>query len=159
MPRKPPDMDHAEWISAVRAALDMTQTKFGELLDAGGEEGGARDVVAKWEGGVEPKFGYTRRLVYVAPPPLLLKFLGRSAESAGLSDPRSTVASVANETERDVMTPEGITVGKELDEIDDLDLRKRARTAALAAIDAERAKSHPSGAGAERSTGNRARSK
>jgi DNA-binding transcriptional regulator YiaG len=137
--RVPRDLPAKDWIRQVREALKLTQEQLGETIGAEGDR-----TVAKWEGAVaEPRFVYTRRIAVLAPWPLQLTFLGRSSDSPSMSDPDRTVLPAANEGEKLVVTPEGIMVGKELDEIEDVEIRKRARTAALAAIDAERSKSHP----------------
>lgn len=148
------DLSAKDWVRAVRDALGLTQERLGEKVQAPGDR-----AVAKWEGGVvAPRFVYTRRLAVLAPWPLQAAFLGRSTDSVPVSDPDRKVAPDDIDKERDVVTPEGIMVGKELDEIGDTEVRKRARTAALAAIDAERSKSHPHEASAGEKA-SRARSK
>lgn len=146
MAKPPPDLDYSTWTRAVYEALDVTQEEFAERVRA---EGG-RDTVTKWwkkKKPTEPGFTYTRRLVLIAPERLRNEFLGKPATSDGVSDPDRKVSPDAN-GENNVTTPEGIMVGRELDEIEDIPLRKKARTAALAAIDAERSKSNPSELGA-----------
>lgn len=129
-----PDLDPAAWVRALRDVLDLSQDELGEKV---GAEGG-RDTVSKWEkkkGATEPGFTYTRRLVIVAPPTLQAAFLGRSAESARLSDPDRMVAADHISGDK-YMTHEreAAIVAEEIDSITDGALRRRAMTEAMNAI-------------------------
>lgn len=135
---KEPPTPLAAWVRKVRGPL--SQETFAEKV------GVHWVTVNRWESqGAGMRQRSVQRILKAFPdvghPPI-----------DGLSDPDRKVDASTKEHHEGayaVTTYEGQTVGRELDEIDDPTLRKRARTAALAAIDAERAKSNPLPLGAD----------
>lgn len=135
----------AEWAKAIfahwRAQQQPGSSKSEETFAAAAKlsRGGYRKVV---DGKNRPRFDTIQKLRRIAP--MHLKNMEPTANGDVSGVESSLPAHENSDGGYEVTTPEGQMVGRELDEIDDLDLRKRARTAALAAIDTERAKSNPS---------------
>lgn len=127
------------WVRSVREAHKLSQDDFGAALRPARPI--HRTTVNKWERGHMGQHSSSIALILKAfpnspRPPL-----------DGMSDPPG-MSNVSDDTDNapggyNVTTNEGQTVGRELDEIDDVPLRKRARNAALAAIESERAKPRP----------------
>lgn len=135
------------WIKELRAELGraagrrraISQVELAERVGVG------LSAVGKWEmskNAQKPERESFVRLLRLASAELRAR-APHSTELAGMPDGNHSVVRDPDHQGDQVTTPEGIMVGRELDEIGDVELRKRARTAALAAIDAERAKSNP----------------
>lgn len=146
-----------QWVKDLRAELGtargrkkISQTELARLINPDPNED-STSMVAKWEMKKDPQTPERDSciaLLRLASPALRARAPRDWAQFLDLpdmSDPGARVSSDANiRGDHQVTTPEGRTVGQELDEIEDLVLRKRARDAALQAITAERAKENPS---------------
>lgn len=137
----------AAWVRKIRLGAKLSQAEFGARLRA--EPHVSPVTVSKWETGEQRietnSIGLIRKAFPESPPPPL----------PGMSDPPA-ISGVSDDTDNatgdyNVTTAEGQTVGRELDEIEDGPLRKRARNAALAAIESEMAKPRPRVPGAGKS--------
>lgn len=130
---KEPKTEMGKWVRGVRTSHGLSQDDFGAALRPARPI--HRTTVNKWERG---HMGQNTSSIT-----LILKAFPDSPRPPldGMSDP-SAISSVSADTDDQdggysVKTTEGQYVGREIDEIEDVALRKRARTAALAAIQAE----------------------
>lgn len=121
----------AKWVRAVRLAAGLSQDAFGEKIDP--EKPIHRTTVNRWEAGTLGLRFDKIRLICQAfpdcdPPPV-----------AGHTQARGNVEPATSNQGECLHSREGRTVADEIDGIEDEGLRRRARTAALAAIDEVRA--------------------
>lgn len=147
--RKPkePKTPMGKWVRAVREANGLSQDAFGAELNSSRHV--HRTTINKWEMGRMGLNASSIQLILKAFPDCPRPPLD------GVSDPPA-ISSVSADTDNatgdyNVTTAEGQTVGRELDEIEDGPLRKRARNAALAAIETEMAKPRPPAPDADKS--------
>lgn len=139
--RKPKEAktEMGKWVRAVRTMNGLSQDEFGATLRPAKPI--HRTTVNKWERGHMGQHSSSITLILKAFPDSPRPPLDGVSDPPGI--PGVHVSTDETTGEYNVMTTEGQTVGRELDEIDDVPLRKRARNAALAAIESERAKPRP----------------
>jgi hypothetical protein len=154
----PRRLSPSEWTKAIfehwksQQSASSKSTSEEAFAEATGlSRGGVRKL---FDSDRRPRFDTIEKLKKIAPAHLKNPDAVQDPDLSTMSDPDHSVSPVTpTEGEYVVNTHDGQFVGRQLDEIEDRALRRRARNAALAAIEEERSKAHPSELGADRGPG------